>query len=113
MTNWRELFGRLRFDPCFHVGGGDVRITMAMQDDICDQLDALAARLAEAELDLKVTEEQNTRFAALLTKAELLIDEVDTLAVNNTTGCGTCSTIQNLTTAYLTRTDSAEVLPHE
>ena len=36
-------------------------------------------------------------------EAVALIDEVDTLAVNNVTGCGTCSTIQNITTAFLAK----------
>lgn len=48
MSNLREQFKALRFDPDHHLGLGDVRLTIAQQDDLCDDYDALAARLAEA-----------------------------------------------------------------
>ena len=37
-TGWniRECFKQLRFDKNHHLGLGDIRITIAQQDEICD-----------------------------------------------------------------------------
>jgi len=34
--NLRECFKQLRFDKNHHLGLGDIRITIAQQDEICD-----------------------------------------------------------------------------
>ena len=37
-TNWdiRECFKQLRFDKNHHLGLGDIRLTIAQQEEICD-----------------------------------------------------------------------------
>lgn len=37
-TTWniRECFKQLRFDKNHHLGLGDIRLTIAQQDEICD-----------------------------------------------------------------------------
>ena len=37
-SDWdiRECFRHLRFHEKFHLGLGDIRLTIAMQDEICD-----------------------------------------------------------------------------
>ena len=55
----------------------------------------------EGERGEYVRGEDYDALAARLAEAIALIDEVDTLAINNRTGCGTCGSIQNLTVPYL------------
>ncbi len=44
-TGLREYFAKLRNDPKHHLGLGDIRLTMAQQDEVI----ALAARPVEGE----------------------------------------------------------------
>lgn len=47
--NVRRMFDELRFDRNHHMGLGDIRLTIAQQDEVVAEAERLAARLAEAE----------------------------------------------------------------
>lgn len=70
---------------------------------IAELRDALGCEMDDTRNACAAVNNEIDRVNKRLAEAEALIDDVDTLAVNNNTGCGTCSTIQNLTTTYLLR----------
>lgn len=74
----RDLFDRLRHDPKHHNSLGDIRLTIAQQDEIADEVDRLRASKAQ-----------------LLHAMRLAVAELRAMHTEHYPGCGVgCSTLE-------------------
>ena len=112
-TNWATEFHMRRHDSHFHLGLGDVRVTMADQDDICEQMSALAAELAEYKEGIR---EVMTDHAATLDKFAALVEAArDVVCRGPKCDCEICEDafdrLRDMLPYEYTSPDSASVSP--